>query len=143
MLVSDDVEPAGTSESLDEVINHIDELLQTVDDDVANFDNRSITDNSTETDAGSDIIVLDQSFDDITKTGSDNTETGSDITVLDMSDDDISDDEAAPTMFLVQSTIDRVPFVSMVERDVDLESNDSFELLDLPKDTGMLKPHSI
>lgn len=56
------------------------------------------------------------------------TDTGSDITVLDISEDDITDDEAAPTMFLVQSVVGTVPYVSY--SDSDQESNVSFEVIE-------------
>ena len=60
------------------------------------------------------------------------TETGSDITVLDFSDDDISDDEAAPTMFLVQSVIETVPYTTYSDSDQD--SVASFEIIEEQSD---------
>ena len=90
-----------TSNGINDVISHIDQLLDAMQ----------------ETDAD----IIDDIRDDI-------TETGSDITVLDFTDDDISDDEAAPTMFLVQSVVETVPYATY--SDTDQDSNISFEVIE-------------
>lgn len=90
-----------TSNSINDVISHVDQLLDAM----------------LETDAD----INDDVRDDI-------TETGSDITVLDFTDDDISDDEAAPTMFLVQSVVETVPYA--IYSDSDQDSNVSFEIIE-------------
>ena len=60
------------------------------------------------------------------------TESGSDITVIDFTDDDVSDDEAAPTMFLVQSVVETVPYTAY--EDSDQDSNASFEVIEEQSD---------
>ena len=94
-----------TSNNINDVISHIDQLLDAMQ----------------ETDAD----IIDDVRDDI-------TETGSDITVLDFTDDEISDDEAAPTMFLVQSVIETVPYATYSDSDQD--SNVSFEVIEEKSD---------
>ena len=118
VVTSDDEASSDASNDIVGAIDQIDELLEVLDETAAD-------------------TVAPNSSDDNRSVIDDFTETGSDITVLDMSDDDISDDEAAPTMFLVQSVIEKVPYLSAVERDVDMESNASFEVIDLPDDIGM------
>ena len=118
VVTSDDEASSDASNDIVGAIDQIDELLEALDETAAD----TVAPNSSDNNRS----VID-----------DFTETGSDITVLDMSDDDISDDEAAPTMFLVQSVIEKVPYLSAVERDVDMESNASFEVIDLPDDIGL------
>lgn len=107
---------SDVNSDISESINHIDELLEAMEE----------TENS--------VTSSQEAHDDvISNVMNDVTETGSDITVLDFSEDGISDDEAAPTMFLVQSVVEKVPYISRV--DDDIESDTSFEIIDEQSDT--------